>query len=113
MSDLLKIVGDRIRHFRTIKNLSQEQLALLANVDTSHIGRIERGTSNSSIEMLDKIITAMGVSLEDFFKQTQHSDGRDDELLSAINAKLIMLDSNEKECILELVNAVYKLTKKQ
>ncbi len=112
VSDILNIVGNRIRQFRTAKNLSQEELALKANVDPTHIGRIERGVNNASIEMLNKIITAMGISLEDFFKQTQQPYNTDDEVLSNIIAKLILLNKDEKESMLEFVTN-YKLLKKK
>jgi ribosome-binding protein aMBF1 (putative translation factor) len=43
MSDIVKIVGDRIRIVRTQKGLSQEELAHKANIDASHFGKLERG----------------------------------------------------------------------
>ncbi|GMQ61778.1 helix-turn-helix domain-containing protein [Vallitalea maricola] len=58
ISDILKIIGGRIKQFRKSKKLSQEELAFMASVDPTHLGRVERGESNCSIEMLDKLLKA-------------------------------------------------------
>ncbi len=109
---MLDIVGKRVRQFRTSKNLSQEELALRANVDPSHIGRVERGVINCSIEMLNKIVTALEISFEDFFKQIQPSSNTDNEVFPILIAKLIELKEEEQECILDFVTN-YKLMKKE
>ncbi|MBF4302375.1 helix-turn-helix domain-containing protein, partial [Vibrio anguillarum] len=40
---LAVIVGKRIAKIRKSKGLSQDKLALLAEIDRSYVGRIERG----------------------------------------------------------------------
>lgn len=112
MSDILSIVGSRIKKFRKSKKLSQEELALMAYIDPTHLGRVERGESNCSIEMLDKLVKVLNISLEDFFKQTQPSN-TDNEVFPVLIDRLILLNKEEQECILELVNTAYKLMKKE
>ncbi len=43
--------------------MSQEQLALLAEVDRSYVGRIERGDNNVAILTLAKLCKALGVTV--------------------------------------------------
>ncbi|EJI85115.1 hypothetical protein AEST_22170 [Alishewanella aestuarii B11] len=55
MADLAKQLGENIRKRRVEIGLSQDNLALNANIDRSYIGRIERGEVNITVEMLCKI----------------------------------------------------------
>lgn len=41
--DILKIIGDNMKALRKSRELSQELLALVANMDRSYIGAVERG----------------------------------------------------------------------
>ncbi len=53
-------VGRRILKVRKAKSLSQDKLAILAKVDRSYIGRIERGEVNITLEKLYMIAEALG-----------------------------------------------------
>lgn len=64
----LKALGDQIRHVRKEKGLSQEQLALQAEVDRSYIGGIERGERNVSILTLVKIAKCLDCDIAAFTK---------------------------------------------
>lgn len=69
MSDIAKIVGQRIRNYRTAKGLSQEKLAELAKCHFTYIGQIERGEKNATIESIEKIALALNVSLSTLFEK--------------------------------------------
>ncbi len=43
MSELTKIIGQRVRNYRTEKGLSQEKLAELSGCHPTYIGQVERG----------------------------------------------------------------------
>ena len=60
-------VGSRIRYLRTQMGLSQEKLALKAGIDRTYLAGIESGKRNATITSIEKIVTALGVSLRDFF----------------------------------------------
>ena len=64
MSDIAKIIGQRIRNYRTQKGLSQEKLAELAGCHPTYIGQLERGEKNATFE---KIASAMDISLSELF----------------------------------------------
>lgn len=60
-------VGSRIRELRNEMGLSQEKLALKADIDRTYLAGVEQGKRNLSIKSLDKIIKALEISFHDFF----------------------------------------------
>lgn len=74
MSEIAKAVGQRIRNYRTKRNLSQEKLAELSGCHPTYIGQLERGEKNATIESIDKIATALNVSLSKLFEQLGGQD---------------------------------------
>ena len=56
----LQVLGERIRAARKIKGLSQEDLALLSDIDRSYIGGVERGERNLSFKKLCAISWVVG-----------------------------------------------------
>ena len=60
-SSLLVKLGSNIRSLRDAKGLSQEQLALVSNLDRTYIGGVERGERNISILNLCKIASSLNV----------------------------------------------------
>ena len=80
MSDIAKIIGQRIRNYRTQKGLSQEKLAELAGCHPTYIGQLERGEKNATLESVEKIASAMDVSLSQLFDKLGKSG--DDSIAS-------------------------------
>ena len=68
MSDIAKVLGQRIRHYRTSKGLSQEKLAELSGCHHTYIGQLERGEKNATIESIEKIAVALRISLSTLFE---------------------------------------------
>ncbi|MGG4143875.1 helix-turn-helix transcriptional regulator [Paenibacillus algorifonticola] len=58
-------IGENVRFYRQKKGLSQEQLALQSEINTSYIGQIERGEKNPTIKTLEKIAAALNITLID------------------------------------------------
>ena len=65
----LVALGAAIRRIRLSKDISQEKLALLAEVDRSYVGRVERGDNNVAILTLSKLALALGISLEELMQE--------------------------------------------
>lgn len=74
MSDIAKILGKRIRNYRVALGLSQEKLAELARCHPTYIGQIERGEKNATIESVEKISSALNVSLSKLFEKLGAED---------------------------------------
>ena len=67
--DVLKSFGERVRGIRTLKGLSQEELARLASIDRTYIGGIERGERNAGIKNVWRIADALGVPAAELFRE--------------------------------------------
>lgn len=60
----LVALGGAIKRVRQAKGISQEQLALAAEIDRSYLGRVERGDSVVAVLVLISITKALGLTLE-------------------------------------------------
>ncbi len=60
--------GQRLRAIRLSKGISQEELAGRTGFELSQIGRIEKGTVNTSISHVSAIAKALKVEPSEFFK---------------------------------------------
>lgn len=58
-------IGERIRYNRIKSQLSQEQLAELANISSVHIGYIERGERLPSLDTIINIANALTVTADE------------------------------------------------
>lgn len=66
--------GKRIRELRLSKGWSQEKLALNADLDRTYIPSIEKGERNVSLEVMEKLATALAVSIPDLFEQNERDE---------------------------------------
>lgn len=67
MADLKKQIGQRLREFRNAKGYSIEELAHIADMNAVHLASLERGEKNITLSTLEKVVTALGISLTDVF----------------------------------------------
>ncbi len=56
-----------LRRIRTSKKITQENLAVDANVDRTAISGIERSEYNPSVDLLDRLVAALGVDISSLF----------------------------------------------
>lgn len=69
MPTIPEIIGERIKHFRKEKGLSQEKLSELSDLHPTYIGQLERGEKNASIESIFKICVGLGVPVSRFLEK--------------------------------------------
>ncbi len=65
MSELTIQFGQLVRKYRKERNMSQEQLALLCNMDRSYLGRIERGEVNPTLEKIYELSKILLINPQD------------------------------------------------
>ena len=65
--DIKLKIGCRIRELRKGLQISQEALAYKAEVDRTYVTDVENGRRNISVEILEKLITALEISFTEFF----------------------------------------------
>lgn len=59
--------GKKVNQLRVLKGFSIEHLANISNVDRNYISDIEKGKRNVSIEITEKIISALNTDFAEFF----------------------------------------------
>lgn len=72
-----KLLGQRIKEIRKSKNLTQEKLAELINLETSSLSGIESGRHYPSLPTLEKIAQNLDVNICSLFDYN-HLDNIDD-----------------------------------
>jgi len=65
--DVKSKIGLRIKNLRDLASMSQKDLAYTADLDRSYIASVENGQRNISIMNIEKIATALNVTLKEFF----------------------------------------------
>ena len=69
-----KTVGEKIRAFRQQKKLTQEQLALGAEINPVFLGHLERNLKSPTITTLEKITRALGITMSELFLDVPNND---------------------------------------
>ena len=66
--DIKKKFGINLKRLRLEKEISQESLALSADLDRTYIPSIEKGERNVSIIVVEKLANALNVQIAELFK---------------------------------------------
>ncbi len=107
VTEIAKLLGERIRRIRKEKGLSQEQLGELAGLSEKYIGQVERGEKNLTIESQYKIAHGLNLSLEELFRSLDPIV-REDAL-----GELLELLSNRPKADQSMILEVAKVILKQ
>jgi transcriptional regulator with XRE-family HTH domain len=62
------LVARNIRRLRVANGLSQEVLAVDAEIDRTYVSRLERGLENPTVAVLERIAKALSANIEELFK---------------------------------------------
>lgn len=68
LTELRAYVSQSLRAYRIEQGMTQEEVADQAEMNPSHLGKIERGQDNATIDVVDRIIRAMNATYHDVFK---------------------------------------------
>jgi transcriptional regulator with XRE-family HTH domain len=74
LPDPLDIFAANLRRIRRERGLSQERLAHNADLNMTHVAKIERSEREPGVRSVSKLARALGVSAEELFEGI---DGRD------------------------------------
>lgn len=72
--EIQELLALNLRRIRVAKNISQDELALLAGVERAYVGHVERGSKNPTILTLDKLAKALNCEIKDFFIDIKGND---------------------------------------
>ena len=99
-------IGDRIRKYRELSRMTQEQLSESCSLSTGYIGHLERGTRSPSLETLVKISQILRVSLDDLvFGKTEINN-------NMIKILALTLEEKDPEKVKVFLKTVCALTNK-
>ena len=65
---LRRVVARNLRVLRKHKGLSQEELAFQAGINRNYVGQIEREEKSPTVDMIEKIADALGISPSDLLE---------------------------------------------
>ncbi len=69
-----KKIGDRIRQYRSIRGITQEELAYMIGSSSAYICNVELGKKKPSLQMLSEIADAMNLTVNDFLYDRKPAD---------------------------------------
>ena len=116
MSEIAKTVGQRIRNYRTQLGYSQEKLAELSGCHPTYIGQLERGEKNATLESVEKISSALGVTLSKLFEMIGDTDSDAKDIPRQCYEFIAAKTPNEQEQIYKILiemdkyNAIASIT---
>jgi transcriptional regulator with XRE-family HTH domain len=63
-----KKLGENMRRIREEKKMSQGDICRALNLDRAHVSNIENGKQNPTLDTIEKIAQALGVSVDKLLK---------------------------------------------
>jgi transcriptional regulator with XRE-family HTH domain len=94
-------IGSRLTKFREAKGLSKNKLAKSAGVTQGFISQVESGNRLPTLEVLNRICSALGISLSEFFADDQEPEIPPD--LRRILDTARRLTPRQRELLLEVM----------
>ena len=102
-------VGEKIRYYHKKLDLSQEALALKAGLHPAYLGKLERNEKNPTVETMDKIVTAIGISYAEFFSDIEGNSNDSSERDFYIDMVISRLSSLSDEKLKSMTEAIIKI----
>ncbi len=76
-----------LRRLRVEQGISQENLAVDAQVDRGYVSGIERGTFNPTIDIIERLANALAVDIAELFQEPARGAAQPRPLKSGRRAK--------------------------
>lgn len=112
-----KIVGANIRNLRVWRKMSRDELAELIDLTVSHLGLIERGERGATSVVLNKLVKAFGITIDDLFREgsksvsAREAGSSEDMYRKKVESLLTTLSEPELVFISEVIKSVSKIRK--
>lgn len=107
----LKIIGSNVRKRRKLKGMTQEQLADLAGMSFSYLGKIERGEYNVKIQTLEKVAKALECSLAALLSDSVFKDVEMTEPVLEAAAILLKEDDENQRKAVDILRFIFRTEK--
>ena len=73
---ITKHFGEAVRDARKNLNITQEELAHIADINRSHMGQIERGYKSANLTTIDRIAKALNCSPASLLSHPTHEKSK-------------------------------------
>ncbi|HEM3474696.1 TPA: helix-turn-helix domain-containing protein [Streptococcus suis] len=106
---LQKYVANKVRFHRKAQGLSQETLSERAGLGLKYINHIENKNHNLRLETLEKVITALGMTPEEFFNFNSLEGNPDTDrqlTLKRLNMKIKQLPKKRQETFIAIFEEI-------
>ena len=104
MSDLKKLLGQRIKEIRLSRKMTQEQLSELTDIGASSISKIESGHFHPTDENLERIANALNIQPYKLYMFNHNKNTK--ELLSEIDKLISLASEDEIKIIYRILSAL-------
>jgi transcriptional regulator with XRE-family HTH domain len=94
-ADLLPQVARKIRELRSTRHLSLTELSKLSNVSKGLLSKIENSRTVPSLPVFMGVVSALGVSLKEFFDGMDMLHGKDYLLIKKEHQQVIAKENRE------------------
>lgn len=102
-----RVIGNNMKKFRTINNLTQEQIAEYIDVEVNYYSMCERGERQLSIPKLLLVIGYYNITPNDIFPNpNKKADEHREKYLEAIERELRLLPSEKLGCVLKFIESL-------
>lgn len=102
-------IGSRIRYFRKLKGWSQETLALQADMNPAFLGHLERGLKSPTVKTLEKIASALDISMSELVSEPQPISDEKETLLTELQDLLQGLPAESLRKIIVILQNILSL----
>jgi transcriptional regulator with XRE-family HTH domain len=99
------LLGNKIKYYREINNLTQQELSGLTGISRTHISNIEQGKKKITLESVDIICNALQMPVVNLFEEEKISD------LGKIGDKIKDLSIDDQNIILLLIDMIVNYRK--
>lgn len=97
-------ISDNIKRLRTLKKMSQKEVAISLNMDQPQYSRIESGKVEPTLTTLEKIANVFEVSLSELVKESNEIDKEINLPLLEKVKQIDGLEEKEKQSILTIID---------
>lgn len=113
MSDLQKLIGQRVREYRNAQGYSIEELAHIADMNAVHLASLERGEKNITLSTLEKVSKALDVQLADVFSIEKPITASEYPIADKAASFMKMMTEEEQEFIIQTIQFIRKNKQRQ
>lgn len=112
MDNIQTRLGARLRSFRIINQYSIDELAHKAGLNPAHLGKIERGQRNFTIQSLDRIVEALGITYGILFNFDKEIPSVENPVIQKTLSYLTAMTAKEQDHIYKTVQLLSEKNEK-